>query len=601
MSKPSASNQQNRAEATERFRKTLSETTRALSGCDDLSIYYGKVEEAPKGALALPDIPRTLPPERQAHLRAFADRQAFRLRYGGSADDLAGWLAGQGALARQIVHTLETARVEVRGMRDFAGTADDLQQYWQAETTYILEGSDVLSQQVHALALALKQHSGVKLGATQADFLRQTLKQLPKEIKNWLQQAANDLDTPDGRHKNYAKLIKLLDLDKKQQESDEQAPGENKQSKPGKQQPTTGESGGEESKDEQQSREDAAHQALNNMLFGTQNQVESTPETHEDGATGGKPLRTDIERGYKVFTTVHDRTVHARSLVGVGEMAQLERRFSALTAQNRGLVRRLAARLRKHLLATHPSGWQRDQEEGLLDPAKLAPFIAGKNPYMYRVPRERQSLDTLVTLLIDNSGSMRGKPIEMAAVSMDLLSRTMEDCGVSVEVLGFTTMAWKGGKSRMDWLRGGGSANPGRLNDVLHIIYKPAGKRYRHGRANFPAMLADDVLKENIDGEALNWAYSRLLKRPEKRKILLVISDGAPVDYATDRHNPAGYLDRHLRDVITRIEGEAKAQLLAIGIGHDVGRYYRNAIAINDPATLAETLVTRLLALFNQR
>jgi cobaltochelatase CobT len=265
------------------------------------------------------------------------------------------------------------------------------------------------------------------------------------------------------------------------------------------------------------------------------------------------------------------------------------------------MIGRLANRLQRRLLAKQLRGWQFDMDEGVLDTARLARVIANPlNPVSYMWEQETAFRDTLVTLLIDNSGSMRGRPITLAAISADVLARTLERCGVKTEILGFTTRAWKGGQVRERWIEGGKPPRPGRLNDLRHIIYKSADTPWRQARKNLGLMLREGILKENIDGEALTWAYQRLLPRPEERRILMVISDGTPVDDATLSANGAGYLERHLREVIAGIENNSPVELLAIGIGHDVTRYYRRAVTLVDAEQLGGTMMRELASLFDR-
>jgi cobaltochelatase CobT len=264
------------------------------------------------------------------------------------------------------------------------------------------------------------------------------------------------------------------------------------------------------------------------------------------------------------------------------------------------MIGRIANRLQRKLMAQQQRSWDFDLDEGILDAARLARIIINPTvPLSYKMEKETEFRDTIVTLLIDNSGSMRGRPIAVAAMTADILARTLERCGVKVEILGFTTRAWKGGQARESWLRAGKPGNPGRLNDLRHIVYKPADAPWRRSRPNLGLMLREGLLKENIDGEAILWAHNRLLGRAEQRRILMVISDGAPVDDSTLSANPGNYLEKHLREVIEFIETRSEVELLAIGIGHDVTRYYRRAVTISDPEQLGGTVLGQLSSLFD--
>jgi cobaltochelatase CobT len=266
------------------------------------------------------------------------------------------------------------------------------------------------------------------------------------------------------------------------------------------------------------------------------------------------------------------------------------------------VVTRLANRLQRRLMAQQARSWDFDQEEGLLDAARLARVVVSPGHSLsYKIERDTEFRDTVVSLLIDNSGSMRGRPIAIAAICGDILARTLERCGVSTEILGFTTRGWKGGQSREAWLTDGRPPNPGRLNDLRHIVYKRADEPYRRSRRNLGLMMREGLLKENIDGEALLWAHNRLVARPEERRILMVISDGAPVDDSTASANGGSYLERHLRQVIDWIEKRSTVELIAIGIGHDVTRYYNRAVTIMDADQLAGAMVEQLAQLFDMR
>ncbi|KAB2860005.1 MAG: cobaltochelatase subunit CobT, partial [Bauldia sp.] len=302
---------------------------------------------------------------------------------------------------------------------------------------------------------------------------------------------------------------------------------------------------------------------------------------------------------YRAFTARFDETIKAEELCDVAELDRLRSYLDKQLAHLQGAVGRLANRLQRRLMAQQNRGWDFDLEEGMIDAARLSRVVIDPmHPLSFKAERDTEFRDTVVTLLLDNSGSMRGRPITVAATCADILARTLERCGVKVEILGFTTRAWKGGQSREAWLQAGKPTNPGRLNDLRHIIYKAADAPWRRARRNLGLMMREGLLKENIDGEALAWAHSRLLVRTEQRKILMMISDGAPVDDSTLSVNPGNYLERHLRYVIEEIETRSPVELIAIGIGHDVTRYYRRAVTIVDAEELAGAMTDKLAELF---
>ena len=305
---------------------------------------------------------------------------------------------------------------------------------------------------------------------------------------------------------------------------------------------------------------------------------------------------------YKIFSTKYDETILAEDLCDAEELARLRAYLDKQLSHLQGVVARLANRLQRRLMAQQNRSWEFDLEEGQLDPARLTRIVIDpQQPLSFKREQDTNFRDTVVTLLIDNSGSMRGRPITVAATCADILARTLERCGVKVEILGFTTRAWKGGQSREAWLQAGKPAMPGRLNDLRHIVYKSADAPWRRARKNLGLMMREGLLKENIDGEALDWAHQRLLGRPEQRRIMMVISDGAPVDDSTLSVNAGNYLERHLRHVIEEIETRSPVELLAIGIGHDVTRYYRRAVTIVDAEELGGAMTEKLAELFDDK
>jgi cobaltochelatase CobT len=328
-------------------------------------------------------------------------------------------------------------------------------------------------------------------------------------------------------------------------------------------------------------------------------------EMGDDGMQPVNPQRRNWDHlpqsDYKVWSEKYDETVTALELADAEELSRLRAYLDQQLESLQSVVTKLANRLQRRLMAQQNRSWDFDQEEGMLDAARLARVIVSPGSSLsYKIERETDFKDTVVTMLIDNSGSMRGRPISIAAISTDIMARTLERCGVKTEILGFTTRAWKGGQAREDWLAAGRSAMPGRLNDLRHIIYKKADEPWRHARRNLGLMMREGLLKENIDGEALLWAHNRLIARAEDRRILMVISDGAPVDDSTLSVNHGGYLEQHLRKVIEMIETRSPVQLVAIGIGHDVTRYYKRAVTIMDAEQLGGTMIEQLAGLFDE-
>ena len=356
----------------------------------------------------------------------------------------------------------------------------------------------------------------------------------------------------------------------------------------------------EDASEQEDASETVADQAQTEMQMGSGDEEEPGRAERPwlpPGALSNEPLGQQ----YHAYTVKFDEIVEADHLCDAEELGRLRNHLDQQLSHLQGVIGKLANRLQRRLMAQQNRSWDFDLDEGTLDAARLARIVANPmHALSFKKEKDTNFRDTVVSLLIDNSGSMRGRPITVAAMSADILARTLERCGVKVEILGFTTRAWKGGQSREQWLAAGKPANPGRLNDLRHIIYKPADAPWRRARKNLGLMLREGILKENIDGEALLWAHSRLLSRTEERKILMVISDGAPVDDSTLSVNPGNYLERHLRDVIDWIETRSPVELIAIGIGHDVTRYYRRAVTIVDADQLGGTMMEQLASLFDE-
>lgn len=574
-----------------KFLQALEQTTRALSGNSRLKISFGDSESENADEMVLPTPPDPLKPADMMLARGLADRMAFLRRYS-ELPQLWKRLGQPQSQARRIIRQLEAARVEEVGMRDYVGARANLDRLNTAEAQIMgLSGNEPPLD--FALALAFREAMGAKLSPAQRELLGRAEATLDTDLLLWARRAPAKLGTPQGREQAYQQLLALLDL----QEPETQADSDTDD---GERQDTDQDSNGQseaDDKEKQQTKTDKS-QADAGSEDGEEGEAGTDSTDGQMAEHGGRRIYQDEDSLYKAYTTAYDRVVNALELVTPGELNSLRERYRAVTEGNRQLVSRLAVKLQRFLLARTRRGWQFDQEEGLLDPHKLTQVIASAEPLAFRLPQDTPRQHTVVSLLVDNSGSMRGRPIEMAAVSTDVLARTLERCGVKVEILGFTTQTWKGGNARLQWISDGSPDMPGRLNDLLHIVYKAADTPYRKARQNFAVMMNDEVLKENIDGESLMWAYQRLLKRQEPRKIMLVISDGAPVDYATDKHNSVNFLDAHLRHVIHNVEKAGQVELLAIGIGHDVSRYYKQAITINDPSQLGPALVEHLVKLF---
>jgi cobaltochelatase CobT len=553
----------------------------------------------------------SMEPRLVAEARGGADALALRLRHHDAAVHRAH--APSDADALGVFDALETARVEALGARSMSGVRANLSHLAEARVR-----GDAITRARSAEEVPLATAVGLlaRERLTGEAPPKAALAGL-KLVAPWIEEkAAADLDslalTIDDQAafaKLARRLLQDLDLaaaDDRPEElpedeggSDEEESGDNDQDdSDGEQdQPSGGEmdTRGEDSRDGSDEEENSGEPDFSEEEMGDGNEAE------QGAATAPARRNWDLapETDYRPYTTRFDEVVEAEALCDADELGRLRAYLDQQMASSQSVVTRLANRLQRRLLAQQSRSWDFDQEEGLLDAGRLARVIVSPGHSLsYKVERDTEFRDTIVTLLIDNSGSMRGRPIAIAAMCADILARTLERCGVATEVLGFTTRAWKGGQSREAWLTDGRPPHPGRLNDLRHVIYKRADEPYRHARRNLGLMMREGLLKENIDGEALLWAHNRLIGRPEERRILMVISDGAPVDDSTASANGGTYLERHLRQVIEWIERRSSVELLAIGIGHDVTRYYSRAVTIMDADQLAGAMVDQLAQLF---
>ncbi|MFC4294759.1 cobaltochelatase subunit CobT [Novosphingobium tardum] len=595
----------------DRFKSVLAGTARAVAHEPEVEVAWTADAPTQSGHnFRVPMPGRGLPASQVAEARGFADSFALRLRHHDAA--LHARSAPSEALARACFDAVETVRYEALGSEKYAGMRGNL------DAALAMR---VMSDPIARAARA----DEVPLQAALALLLREALTGEPVPdvaragtamVRGWIEERAGaDFEELARNIENQAAfqstaldMLQHLELtrnpddlpppeDEEDEGKDEDDDGDESAESDAKDQPS--EAAGEnaegddegEGEVEQEDSEDASDADM--------------ADEGEEGMLPTRPNRpwTDLpERfDYKAYTTAYDEVVAARDLCDEDELGRLRAYLDAQLKGLQGIVTRLANRLQRRLMAQQNRSWDFDQEEGILDAARLARVVVTPGHSLsYKIERDVEFKDTVVTLLIDNSGSMRGRPISIAAISADIMARTLERCGVKTEILGFTTRAWKGGQSRESWLSGGKPAQPGRLNDLRHIIYKKADEPWRHARRNLGLMMREGLLKENIDGEALLWAHSRLLARPEDRRILMVISDGAPVDDSTLSVNNAGYLEQHLRKVIDWIERQSPVQLVAIGIGHDVTRYYRRAVTIMDVEQLGGTMVEQLAGLFEE-
>jgi len=598
----------------DRFKAVLAGTARAISEEPEVELAFTADAPTQSGKhIKVPMPARALPVEQVAEARGFADGFALRLKHHDIA--LHNRAAPVEAVARAVFDSVETARVEALGSRGYAGITENLESALdvrlRADPITRARNRDEVPLST-ALGLMVRERlTGQESPAIAAPGLAL--------VREWIESktdldalafALDDQKAFQGLARKMLQELELVEGDQVPEESDE---GGSEDEGTDEQQQDEGDEGddqGEDGQGEVEARGEQSEQQ-NEESDGQEQSDESMDdidgEPGDDGEEGMQPVRPNrpfADMGgafdYKPWTTQFDEVIAATELCDADELARLRGYLDQQLVHLQSTVSKLANRLQRRLMAQQSRSWDFDQEEGILDAARLARVIV--NPTLslsYKAERETDFRDTVVTLLIDNSGSMRGRPISIAAISADILARTLERCGVKTEILGFTTRAWKGGQSRETWLAAGRPPQPGRLNDIRHIVYKRADEPWRRARNSLGLMMREGLLKENIDGEALMWAHARLVARPEERRILMVISDGAPVDDSTLSVNSGSYLERHLRQVIGWIESKSPVELVAIGIGHDVTRYYARAVTIMDVEQLGGTIIEQLASLFD--
>ncbi len=596
------------------FKKALAEATRTMADDPEMTVSYSVDPPGMnKEGVRLPQVSRRMTRDEVLLARGTADAFALRRRF--HDDAISARYAPTGQLARDIYDAMETARCEAMGARDMPGTAGNIDAKigHEADRKAYAQISSPQDAPLPVAAGYLVRHLA-------------TGRDLPRGAQNVMnlwrgfieEQAGGTLENLDHVLADQAAFARLArkvisDLGYGDQLGDD--PDREDQDDPGDEAEEDQDNPDSTGQDEQESEETDASPEQSQEDQQDQSQAQVTMEDSADMEQGDEaelpegeaPLEppppaphSDADPNYAVYTTDFDEEIKAEDLAEPAELERLRAYLDQQLEPLKGAVGRLANKLQRRLQAQQNRSWLFDLEEGVLDAGRLARVVANPTtPLSFKWEKDTEFRDTVVTLLLDNSGSMRGRPISIAAICADVLARTLERCSVKVEILGFTTRAWKGGQSRERWLAQGRPQQPGRLNDLRHIIYKSADAPWRRVRPNLGLMMKEGLLKENIDGEALEWAHRRMVARPEARKILMVISDGAPVDDSTLSVNPASYLEKHLRDVIALVERRRAVELIAIGIGHDVTRYYNRAVTITDVEQLAGAMTEQLAGLFD--
>jgi cobaltochelatase CobT len=600
------------AEKIDIFRRVLAGAARAIAHDAEVEVAFGSDVAPASGKTArVPSPGPALEPKLVAEARGAADSAALRLRHHDPRVHARN--APMDIDARAVFDALETARVEALGARAMGGVRGNLRHLAEARvrSDAIVRARDAEEVPLSTAVglIARERLTGEAPPAAASEGLKLVADWIEDKAAAELDALALTLDDQAAFAKLSRRLLEDLDLaaaeepaEEEPDEAGDDQDGEEGGSEDSAAQGDEGQPGGGDAEMRGEETEDQS----------TEGDSTQEMEAGEEQAPGGDDLSESMfaapgrrnwdlspPTDYKAFTTRFDEIVSSEELCDEEELSRLRAYLDQQMGGLSNVVTRLANRLQRRLLAQQARSWDFDQEEGLLDAARLARVVVNpRHALSFKIERETEFRDTVVSLLIDNSGSMRGRPIAIAAICADILARTLERCGVQTEILGFTTRGWKGGQSREAWLGAGRPPNPGRLNDLRHIVYKRADEPYRRARRNLGLMMREGLLKENIDGEALLWAHNRLIARPEERRILMVISDGAPVDDSTASANGGTYLERHLRQVIEWIEKRSTVELIAIGIGHDVTRYYERAVTIMDAEQLAGAMVEQLAKLF---
>jgi cobaltochelatase CobT len=599
----------------ELFKRSLAQTTRALAGAEEeLEVTYGA--EGPRlspGKIVLPHPPRVISDPEAERIRGQADALALRLAHHDEREHAR--MRPQGAEARLVFDAVEEMRIQSLGANAMKGVAGNL----TAALTDSLErrgaarmNDRAVAPLADAVALMVRERL---TGSAPPPNAKALVASWRKDIER---DAGADLDklaaVADNQHEFALAFRSVLnDLGIGDEFGVEQDDRDDNEASGNEPPPQADNSEGQDQQDEEAPAEmemiegEVDTETDRTVSVETDMDSDDKQDSDED-EPGEKPMRPkprnepeDPNSNYKVFTRAFDEVIGAEGLCPAEELARLRNYLDQQLKPLQSVVGRLANRLQRRLMAKQNRAWSFDLEEGLLDTARLTRIITDPmSALSFKQEEDMPFKDTVVTLLLDNSGSMRGRPIMVAALCADILARTLERCGVKVEILGFTTIAWKGGSSKDAWLKADRPPQPGRLNDLRHVIYKGADSPWRRARRNLGLMMREGLLKENIDGEALLWAHARLIERPEQRRLLMVISDGAPVDDSTLSANPGNYLERHLRNVIHWIETRSPVELIAIGIGHDVTRYYKRAVTITDAEQLGGVMTEKLAELFDE-
>jgi cobaltochelatase CobT len=578
----------------EHFKIAISSTIKAISKKKELNIFFTETPAKELDKINLPKVNFKSNSDFD-YIRAMPDSEALRIRH--SNEKTYKKNEPSGTIAKNMFKSAEKIRYEKLGSDYFKGIEKNFKNFYVKK--FNEQTDDMYNNIEKAFDLILANYMlDLGLDLKSKKSLKNWTKLIDDEFLDKFRLLKDNIGSQDEYSKVLRKIFEQLKLEDAAStdntETDNTPPAEN---------PLENKDKNQNSNDKQNQKENFSIESIIPDVEIDANLSEQKVITEEDGNSEDEVRSSNLENKstevkYKIFTNKFDKIINAEEIVEPSEMARFRDNLDYQLKSFQNVISRLANKLQRKLLAFQNRSWEFDLDDGMLDSAKLTRVIIDPlNSLSYKLEKNTNFKDTVVTLLIDNSGSMRGKPISIAAICADILSRTLERCSVKVEVLGFTTVNWKGGKSRELWLKNK-IKNPGRLNDLSHIIYKSADTPWRRGKNNFGLMLKEGILKENIDGEAILWAYQRLRKRPEERKILMVISDGAPVDDSTLSVNAGNYLEKHLKNIVRWIENKNDIEINAIGIGHDVSSYYSRALKIADVQELGDALIDQLADLF---
>ena len=587
-------------ELVEEFKKSLSATVKSIGKNDELEINYVKENPSINGKtinLTEPNIDNIK--NNLTYLRAEADSLALEFRL--HSKEIHKNFINNDELSNEIVSAIEQTRIEVKGSKEFKGIGNNLKNkhFLDLRKKSKQQTKDILIEAFRYVSY--EELIGQNLGNENEKYKKIIREKLKNNYDKFFRELKKNIDNQEKFSSTIVEQLSELGLlNKNNNNSKENEPENN-------------EIDDDKEHNENENHNNDENQEANIEMQSSETNVEQSVSTEQNDEMGDDSSDTELDyfpkietiensELYRVYDNRFDEVINAEDLCDVKELEKLRRNLDQQAFAFQPLIVKIANRLQRKLLAQQNRHWDFNMEEGYLDTSRLAKIIANPNNTLsYKVEREIEFKDTIVSLLIDNSGSMRGRPITVAALCSDILAKTLERCLIKSEILGFTTKAWKGGKSRENWIKNGKPSNPGRLNDLRHIIYKSADAPWRRSKKNLGLLLKEGILKENVDGEALSWSYKRLISRQEKRKILIVISDGAPVDDSTLSVNPGNYLEKNLRDEIKNIEKNKDIELIAIGIGHDVSRYYSKAVTIMDVDQLGEVLLNQLSTIFSAK